>query len=103
MTDPFADGFTPESMVLWALDMAKEAAIAMENEERLELIRALVAALEKGGIIDPIDPANPEGAFTAAAQMLYTCSLATMIFAPAYNHAENHLNNIEQLNKNFEL
>ena len=95
--------FSPEDMVLWALDLAKESALQMDQDDRLVLIRSVVKAFVENEIIDPIDDDERDGTFKAAAQMLYTCGLITMVFAPAYNHTENHLDNIAKLKRSFEL
>lgn len=102
MTD-FQSDFTPEGMVLWALDMAKESARQMTQEDRLIVIRSVVKAFVDNSVIDDLDLEDEEGSFRAAAQMLYTCGLVTIVFAQAYNHTEDHLKNIEQLRRSFEL
>jgi hypothetical protein len=102
MTDPNPD-FTPEDMVLWALDMAKDSAQQMTQEDRLVVIRSVVKAFVENGVIEDLDVDSQDGSFKAAAQMLYTCGLVTMVFAQAYNHTEDHLKNIEQLRRSFDL
>ena len=95
--------FSPEDMVLWALDMAKDSAYQMTQEERLIVIRSVVTAFIENGVIEQVDLDEKDGSFKAAAQMLYTCGLVTMVFAQAYNHTEEHLDNIEKLKRSFEL
>ena len=101
MTDQ--SDFTPEDMVLWALDMAKETASSMTQGERIDLLRSVTGALAKHGVIDKIDDTEPGAAFTAASQMLYVCGLSTMIFPATYKAAEDHLDNVEQLKRSFDL
>lgn len=101
MTDQ--SDFTPEDMVLWALEMAKETAVEMTQDERIDFLRSITGALLKHGVIDEIDDTEPGAAFTAASQMLYACGLATMIFPATYKAAEDHLDNIEQLKRSFDL
>ena len=99
----FKSDFTPEDMVLWALDMAKDSAQQMTQDERLIVIRSVVKAFVENGVIDDLDLDDKDGSFKAAAQMLYTCGLVTMVFSQAYNHTENHLKNVEQIKRSFEL
>ena len=99
----FDPEFSAEDMVLWALDLAKDSAVQMDQDDRLVVIRSVIKAFVENEVIDPVDLDDKEGSFKAAAQMLYTCGLVTMVFAKAYNHTEEHLSNIEQLKRSFEL
>lgn len=106
----FEDGFTPESMVEWAEQMADEALEKMDAEGRIQCIRQVTAALLEYGILDA-DPTDPRASFDAAAQVLYICKLIPKVFPQAYNETEAELGQtemarektIESLRRSFEL
>lgn len=95
MTDQPKD-FTPESMIEWAKDLAKDSAARLSQEERLFAIRSVASAFLECDVIDFANIDDPEGSFNAAAQTLYMCQLIPMIFAEAYAEVELHLTDEEQ-------
>lgn len=95
MTDKPED-FTPEAMVEWAKDLAKDSAGRLSQEERLIAIRSVANAFLANEVIDTVDLNEPENSFNAAAQTLYMCHLIPMIFADAYAEVEIHLTKEEQ-------
>lgn len=106
----FEDGFTPESMVEWAEEMAEEAIEKMDAEGRIQCIRQVTGALLEYGILDA-SPSDPRASFEVAAQVLYICKLIPKIFPQAYNETEVELGqeemtrerNIESLKRSFNL
>ena len=102
--------FSPESMSMWARDLAKDSAARLNQEERLIAIRSVVSAFLEFGVIDNSDFESKDGAFNAAAQSLYMCHLIPMIFAEAYAEVETELDAsearqkaIESLKRSFNL
>ena len=88
--------FTPESMIEWAKDLAKDSAARLSQEERLFAIRSVAGAFLDNDVIDPADVDDPEGSFNAAAQTLYMCHLIPLIFADAYAEVELYLTDEEK-------
>lgn len=94
MTQP--NDFSPESMIEWAKDLAKDSAKRMTQDERLFAIRQVVGAFLDNDVIDKVNIDDQEGSFNAAAQTLFMCQLIPMIFAQAYAEVELHLTDEEK-------
>jgi len=95
--------FHPQDMVVYGKQRADEAIREMTSEDAVAYVRQYIFSLESEGFISPIDKDSDGAASTAAIQALAASALFQRAFIKAYTFAENHLNNIESLKRQFDL
>ena len=101
--------FSPELLVEVAAEVASNMFNSMDEADKLNSIRDVVAALHLSGIVS-VNPNSPGSSVEAAMQMLAVCQLIPMIFPSAYNTAsiEVDIANdkgsvVDQLNRSLDL
>ena len=101
--------FSPEKLVGVAAEVARQMFESMDEAEKVDSIRDVVAAFISSRIIS-VDPSSPGNSAEAALQMLAVCQLIPMVFPSAYNTAAIEVDIasdkgsvVTQLNRSLEL
>lgn len=101
--------FNPQKLIDLAESMVDENIEDMSHGLMVDVIRDVVDAFYKHGLIE-MDPEDPTGSIHAAMQVLYICKLIPRIFPSAYNLASVEVDLakdkdavVEGLNRSFEL
>ena len=101
--------FNPQKLVDLAESMVDENIEDMSHQLMVDVIRDVVDAFYKHGLIE-MDPEDPTGSIHAAMQVLYVCKLIPKIFPTAYNLAAIEVDMardkdavVDALKRSFEL